>query len=457
MAATTRCLAAAPTRVAAATRRRAASSHCAGASRIARSRRDAVVGVVVRASADDEASAAIVDVEEQPQTSSSSSDVAPSDASSPLGDLISSPLFYVTFGVLGGVGVVQKFENAALVLAAFPIVGLTLLSKTDVGRRLEENILERRPALEAKRAEVERAREEATAASPLYGAGRPLLPGIASPPPHLTGALAGDRGFDPLGLGKTPEALARGVELELLHARWAMLAVVGVAIPEALSIADALPEGAALAEPVWWKVGAAKLDGEARRSFSFVPDRAFRHVSDPRAPASRHASSAHFLSPYFLVRPAVVELRRPRWVRHRGEARRRRHRRVPGRVDGRAGVRAVRRHTKPRAGGRVLARRRELPGRRAVRSVRVVGRRGGVRATESDRDRTRATRDGRDVRVLRAGDRHRGRAGRELGRGVPTRRRRRRFVTSVAREESARGMKVRVSRSDTARSFALTV
>ena len=42
-----------------------------------------------------------------------------------------------------------------------------------------------------------------------------------------------------------------------------MLAVVGVAVPEALSIAGALPEGAALAEPVWWKVGAAKLNGES--------------------------------------------------------------------------------------------------------------------------------------------------------------------------------------------------
>ena len=255
------------------TRRRAAPSHRGGAPRIARPRRDAVV-VVVRASDDDvdddtSAEDLIVEVED-PQTSSSSSssssDVAPSsdaDASSPLGDLISSPLFYVTFGILGGVGVVQKFENAALVLAAFPIVGLTLLSKTDFGRRLEENILERRPALEAKRSEVERLREEAMEASPLYGEARPLLPGISSPPPHLTGTLAGDRGFDPLRLGKTPESLARGVELELLHARWAMLAVVGVAVPEALSIAGALPEGAALAEPVWWKVGAAKLNGES--------------------------------------------------------------------------------------------------------------------------------------------------------------------------------------------------
>ena len=89
-------------------------------------------------------------------------------ASSPLGDLISSPLFYVTFGIVGGVAVVQRFENAALLLSAFPIVGLTLLSKTDFGANLERNILDRRPALEAIARETERAREAARERSPLY-------------------------------------------------------------------------------------------------------------------------------------------------------------------------------------------------------------------------------------------------------------------------------------------------
>ena len=47
------------------------------------------------------------------------------------------------------------------------------------------------------------------------------------------------------------------MELELLHARWAMLAVVGVVVPELLAAFGALP----VAEPVWWKVGAAKAAG----------------------------------------------------------------------------------------------------------------------------------------------------------------------------------------------------
>ena len=79
----------------------------------------------------------------------------------------------------------------------------------------------------------------------------------ASPlPPHLDGTLCGDAGFDPLGLGSEGR-MARMHELELLHARWAMLAAPGALLPEALSRA-----GVSLGEPVWWKVGAAKLAGD---------------------------------------------------------------------------------------------------------------------------------------------------------------------------------------------------
>ena len=47
----------------------------------------------------------------------------------------------------------------------------------------------------------------------------------------------------------------------MLHARWAMLGVVGAVVPELLTDLGALPP---LAESVWWKVGAAKLSGGAR-------------------------------------------------------------------------------------------------------------------------------------------------------------------------------------------------
>ena len=227
---------------------------------------------------------------------SSSSDDAPPDASaapsspdsSPLGDLISSPLFYVTAGIALGVAVVQKFENAALFLSAFPIVGLTVLSKTDFGAELEREVLRKRPKLVAEARARDEARAEARGAlTQFFGKDRPLL--VKNPPAYLDGELPGDYGFDPLGFAaprpttsddatvnaasasadeafetlKTPELrdangpLDRYVELELLHARWAMLAVVGVVVPELLAAFGALP----VAEPVWWKVGAAKAAG----------------------------------------------------------------------------------------------------------------------------------------------------------------------------------------------------
>ena len=217
----------------------------------------------------------------------SSSSEAPPDLSgapsspdsSPLGDLISSPLFYVTAGIALGVAVVQKFENAALFLSAFPIVGLTVLSKTDFGAELEREVLRKRPALVAAAEARDEARFEARRTlSQFFGKGRPLF--VNDPPKYLKGELPGDYGFDPLGFAAPPEEaerdapmdvetpssynpvlnanLDRFVELELLHARWAMLAVVGVVVPELLASTETLP----IAEPVWWRVGAAKAAGE---------------------------------------------------------------------------------------------------------------------------------------------------------------------------------------------------
>ncbi|CAA3012890.1 photosystem I chlorophyll a b-binding 6, chloroplastic [Olea europaea subsp. europaea] len=61
---------------------------------------------------------------------------------------------------------------------------------------------------------------------------RPLwFPG-SSPPDWLDGSLPGDFGFDPLGLGSDPELLKWFAQAELIHGRWAMLAVAGILIPE---------------------------------------------------------------------------------------------------------------------------------------------------------------------------------------------------------------------------------
>jgi len=44
--------------------------------------------------------------------------------------------------------------------------------------------------------------------------------------------MAGDRGFDPMGLGSNPKAMAWYRAAELVHCRWAMLGVAGVLAQE---------------------------------------------------------------------------------------------------------------------------------------------------------------------------------------------------------------------------------
>merc|ERR1712039_87864 len=53
------------------------------------------------------------------------------------------------------------------------------------------------------------------------------LPGLEAPD-HLDGSLPGDFGFDPFGLGKDPKALIWYQQAELQHARWAMVATLGI-------------------------------------------------------------------------------------------------------------------------------------------------------------------------------------------------------------------------------------
>jgi len=56
-------------------------------------------------------------------------------------------------------------------------------------------------------------------------------PGVVAPA-YLDGKLAGDAGFDPLGFGSDPKNLKWFVGSELVHCRWAMLAVAGVLVQE---------------------------------------------------------------------------------------------------------------------------------------------------------------------------------------------------------------------------------
>lgn len=81
------------------------------------------------------------------------------------------------------------------------------------------------------------------------------LPGSAAPK-HLEGntALAGNFGFDPLGLGKDPESLRWYQQAELVHGRTAMTAVAGILIPAILTKAGVLNV------PEWYDAGKVSND-----------------------------------------------------------------------------------------------------------------------------------------------------------------------------------------------------
>ena len=74
-------------------------------------------------------------------------------------------------------------------------------------------------------------------------------------PAYLTGELAGDYGYDPLGLGQDTAQVAKYRLNEILHARWAMLAAAGILIPEGLEA-----NGAPIKGGTWFETGAVMLD-----------------------------------------------------------------------------------------------------------------------------------------------------------------------------------------------------
>jgi len=85
---------------------------------------------------------------------------------------------------------------------------------------------------------------------------RPLWLGPYSDcPPYLDGSLVGDYGWDSSGLSSSPERLSCNRNLELIHARWAMLGSLGCLTPELLSSFS----GVSFGESTWFTAGSQLL------------------------------------------------------------------------------------------------------------------------------------------------------------------------------------------------------
>lgn len=147
-----------------------------------------------------------------------------------------------------------------MVFSAIPFTTVKAIANSPLGEALQRRMEQKKKLYAENSSKFKALEEKAREESLWYGEGRPRWLGPVSYkyPAHLTGELPGDYGFDIAGLSQDPVALQKYFNFEVLHARWAMLAALGVIIPEILDLLGAFQ----FVEPVWWRVGYSKLKGD---------------------------------------------------------------------------------------------------------------------------------------------------------------------------------------------------